>query len=329
MATDLWAHAAAVLILATTLAGCGNSSSSQLQERIDQRNEPSRLGVGGEFVHHLRSLPESGSSSRSVWSGNWWPMSAGGTGNAMRKYDAATGNQQRAETWERAAAAPLASVSWAGHCNGLAAAGINDAEPKRSVTYGGQTFTPDDIKAMLVEKWQGVDRVTLVGGRCNDTPATDAQGRITRPACRDINPGALHVVLGNMLGLRREPLVLDITAGDQVWNYPAVSYRATLERVDLATANALTQGSGNGGYAWDPEATQFMKVHMVVGLARGHGDMVLDYILEGKNNQITGGEWIGASKTTHPDFAWTTRNPAAENPYLDISKVDDIARLSY
>jgi Ca2+-binding EF-hand superfamily protein len=40
---------------------------------------------------------------------------------------------------------------WWGHCNGVAIAGILFEEPTSSITFGGQTFSPDDLKGLLSE----------------------------------------------------------------------------------------------------------------------------------------------------------------------------------
>ncbi len=311
------------------LFGCGQTSppSFAIKEKIDPANDVSRLGVPIHFTHDPDQLPRAGSSQSSVWSGNWWPLADGGTTAAMRKYDQATQNGNLAEIWEQNTVSKSGSVSWAGHCNGLAAAGINEDPPLRAVEYQGQKFSIEDVQALLIEKWQGVSRVSLVGRRCQTTPVTDEFGRTTLPGCRDINPGSFHVLLGNMLGLHQKPFIIDISSDEQVWNYPVVSYRTSLEVIDENAAKQLTNISHASGYLWNLEAEQFMKVKTELRLATGKS-LRLDYILEGRGDRIIGGEWIAESRLNHPDFAWTRSTPDPVNPFLDLSIIDQIAQLS-
>lgn len=311
-----------------TLFACGETpSSSSLHEKIDALNAVDRLGVPIQFATDPDVLPLQGQSSRAVWSGSWWPLSEGGTTAAMGKYDALRGPSSQARRWEQATVDRNGHVSWAGHCNGLAAAGINEAAPQRGVTYGGQSFSAADIQALLVEKWQGVSRVVLVGQRCDGNMGTDADGRPMNPGCRDINPASFHIVLANILGMRKEPFVVDISVGEQVWNYPVVAYASQVAGLERAEAARLVGANSQGTYAWNPEAEQFMRVQTQLRLASG-ASMSLEYVLEGRGGRIIGGEWIGASKAAHPDFIWTTATPDPSNPYLDVSVIDVIARLS-
>jgi hypothetical protein len=305
---------------------CSAEPPSHTHEAIDEDNDVSRLGVPLNFTSLVRDLPTQGDSKKFVWNGNWYPLSEGGTIEAMRKYDLATGSHAAAD-WEADTAAKQGHVEWAGHCNGLAAAGINEEAPKRPVTWNGQTFTIDDIKALLIEKWQGVKHVTLVGRRCFTKPVVDDNGRITSPGCRDMNAGALHVLLGNMLGKEKLPFIIDHTSGDEVWNFAVEGYRSTIEVIDSIKARELTNIASAPSYLWNPDATEFMKVRTNVRLATGQ-TIKLDYVLELRHGSVIGGEWIGNSRQNHPDFAWTAAVPDVANPHLDIKVIDEIARLS-
>lgn len=306
---------------------CAAEPPSRTQEAMDEENDVSRLGVPLNFTTLTKDLPTQGDSKKFVWNGNWYPLSKGGTLEATRKYELATGGSGAAEEWEADTVAKQGHVDWAGHCNGLAAAGINEEVPKRAVIWQGQHFTIEDIKALLIEKWQGTKYVTLVGRRCFTRPIIDDSGRITTPGCRDMNAGALHVLLGNMLGKNKQPFIIDHTAGDEVWNFAVEGYRSTVEVIDAVKARELTNIANAKTYLWNPDATEFMKVRSLVRLATGH-TLTLDYVLELRHGSVIGGEWIGNSRQNHPDFAWTSTTPDVANPHLDIAVIDTIAKLS-
>lgn len=316
-----------VLLPLGAMFSCSAEPPSRTQEMIDEDNDVSKLGVPLNFTTLTKDLPTQGDSLKFVWNGNWYPLSEGGTVEATRKYDLATGGDGTAVSWEEDTVSKQGHVEWAGHCNGLAAAGINEEEPKRAVTYQGQLFTVEDIKALLIEKWQGTQHVTLVGRRCFTRPIVDDSGRITTSGCRDMNAGALHVLLGNMLGKNKQPFIIDDTAGDEVWNFAVEGYRSTIEVIDPVKARELTNISSAASYLWNPDATEFMKVRTVIRFATGHNQK-LDYVLELKHGSIIGGEWIGNSRQNHPDFAWTSTIPDPANPHLDLAVIDAIAKLS-
>jgi hypothetical protein len=317
----------ALMLPVSVAISCSAEPPSRTQEAIDEANDVSRLGVPLNFTTLTRDLPTQGDSRKFIWNGNWYPLSEGGTLDATRKYELATGGNGEAVAWEEDTVARQGHVEWAGHCNGLAAAGINEEVPKRDVTWQGQLFTIEDIKALLIEKWQGTQYVTLVGRRCSTRPVVDDSGRITNPGCRDMNAGALHVLLGNMLGKNKQPFIIDHTAGDEVWNFAVEGYRSTVEVIDPTTARQLTNISKADSYLWNPDATEFMKASTRVRLATGH-TLKLDYVLELRHGSIIGGEWIGNSRQNHPDFAWTSTVPDPANPHLDVDVIDAIAKLS-
>lgn len=313
-----------VPIALSTACGSARSSPSILQESIDQFNNPDRLSVPVVFEFDPDLIPDSGKSKKAVWSGSWWPLSAGGTGIAMKKYDLV--NNSKAALWEEQTAVVSGSISWAGHCNGLAGAGSHERKPQRSVSYKGVIFSPSDIEALLVEKWQGTDAVTLVGKRCKKDPKPDGSGRIPNAECRDFNAAAFHIIIGTMLGIHEKAFVLDIEIGEQVWNYPAVAYSTESVVIDRAEAIQLTNQISS--YNFNVSADQFMKVKTSVILATG-ATKQYQYVLEGTNGRIIGGEWIGSSRYDHPDFAWYMDRPHAANPNLDISVIDRIAAGSF
>jgi hypothetical protein len=122
---------------------------------------------------------------------------------------------------------------WMGICHGWAPAAFMEKRPLQKVTVraaDGQTsleFFPADIRALASLIWaKSYAETRFIGRRCEDEePARDADGRVTDPACRDLNAGAWHLSIVNQLGRARRSLVLDATAEREVWNQPILSYR--------------------------------------------------------------------------------------------------------
>jgi hypothetical protein len=313
----------------TVLSGCGESrESSATKEAMDGQNDPRDVpGYGGAMTDVWARLPDQGQVSRAVWTGDYYPYSAGGLAkrvggqpSALEKFDQATNGQGLAQRAELTLAQQLGGTSWAGHCNGLAAAGTMNAEPQHAVERQGVTFTPTDIKALLIGIWQ--DGGTIVGGRCNlQTVPVDATGRVTDASCRGVNPAAFHLALANFIGTEGKPLINDIQAGEEVWNYPITKYQVLRKTpLDAAGANQLVGHPGGATYAYDASATKFYWMQTRVQLATGHVK-TYEYLLEGNDaGEITGGEWVGASREDHPDFIWrhTRPNPKPEK-HLDVA----------
>lgn len=327
-------------IILASLFACGPHHSPQpslTREAIDSINEPSKLPLAGEFLLNPRDLPLSG-RTRPVWTGDYWPMASGGTGrrpsagelSALEKYDIVTDNQGQASAWEAAEAARYGNVAWSGHCNGLAAAGIRTKEPIRSVRYRDVDFSPNDVKALLVEAFQNTG--TLVGGRCeSDEPDRDVFGRVTAldADCRDLNPATLHLALTNYIGLHGAPVIIDREAGLEVWNYPAVAYAFTQKAISGVEAMQQLRAESQD-YLYNSRAQRFMLVELQLTLVNEQS-FRYSYILEGDGaGNIIGGEWLGGSKFDHPDFIWLTgTQPNPINPYLNTQIIFEIYQQSH
>ncbi len=320
----------AALASATLLSACGNPrDDSSAKEALDDRNDPRDVpGYEGSMTDLWASLPDQG-TSRAVWTGDYYPFSAGGLAkrvggqpSALEKFDQATNGQGLAQRAELQLAEQLGGTSWAGHCNGLAAAGTMTSAPLHSVTRQGVTFSTTDIKALLISIWQ--DGGQIVGGRCNlASIPVDATGRVTDANCRGVNPAAFHLALANFLGLEHRSVINDIQAGEQVWNYPIVKYQVLRKTtLDVQAANQLVNRSGST-YAFDAAATKFFWVTTRVTLVTG-AVKTYEYLLEGNDaGEITGGEWVGSSRQDHPDFVWrhTRPNPKPEK-HLDVAFIE-------
>ncbi|MCA9679330.1 MAG: proprotein convertase P-domain-containing protein [Myxococcales bacterium] len=239
-------------------------------------------------------------------------------------------------------------AGWWGLCHSWSPAAILEPEPKHAVVYNGETFEVGDIKALIITLYDKTDAVML-GGRCNTNDFTrDANGDYSNiPAeCQDVNPGALHVILGNFLGINDQALVEDRTADDEVWNQPVQGYDVLKQDlVDGKRANACIGDSGET-YTRNAAAKDLyevkMRVHYLfegyastepVGMQGHLGTDDYHYILEvSSDGKIVGGTYCTDSIGHHPDFLWAPTGVSSSsygrNPSVALDKVRTLINLS-
>ncbi|KAG6577846.1 Elicitor-like transglutaminase M81-like protein [Phytophthora cinnamomi] len=215
--------------------------------------------------------------------------------------------------------------TWFGICHAWAPAAILEAEPTCAVERNGTTFEPYDIKALITLAYDGSKIPTIFtgsrfNGNDNAPNNTDEYGRFYDDRRRDISPGYFHVAVTNIMGRFNHSFVVDITAGNEVWNQPARSYE--ILRLSWTTPTAAAKKYFNvDKYPFNDAATKIAVVTTrfswivesgVNGplVATGIVDKYTtsadyEYILEtDETYQILGGEWLSGSKANHPDFLW-------------------------
>ncbi|HCH65975.1 MAG TPA: hypothetical protein DFR83_24450, partial [Deltaproteobacteria bacterium] len=142
-----------------------------------------------------------------------------------------TGNPFYVSAWEYLNSYSPEGDSWWGHCNGWAAASILTNEPReaRAVRVGGQVvhFSVADQKGLLTEAHYTTD-ARMFGTRY-DGEDDDVS---------DLSPADFHRVVGFYLDQQGVPLVMDTTATEEVWNFPAWHVDIELTEVDHASGDA-------------------------------------------------------------------------------------------
>ena len=166
---------------------------------------------------------EKAQAKTTPWSGYWWPLHQGGLVGPLAKYDQATGRQ--AVAWEKAHRKMEAGLpKWFGFCHAWAASAVMEPEPQKP-----QQTTADDGRSVglsvgdqkgMLAACHTIDVANSYGNRFGDDPADDPQ---------DIAPDALWRILKLYLGKQRVPLVMDIEAGPEVWNFPVYAYQIRLD----------------------------------------------------------------------------------------------------
>lgn len=229
---------------------------------------------------------------------------------------------------------------WEGICHGWAQAATHYPEPApvMIVNKAGLRVTlgASDVKGLLAMheayNYKG-EAFGFIGRRCKangkvpgegdnrdriQDPPSDAEAN--SPDCSDVNAGAFHVVLSNMIGIMGKGFVADIDRYNDVWNQPIVSYSTqvvTEEAVDgfqrsqgierrLRMKTKFTYGEELKFYT--PELAQAGNLNFVSKLpvtGTPHAKVLsrnYEYYLELNGaGKVIGGEWISQ---TRPDFMW-------------------------
>lgn len=215
---------------------------------------------------------------------------------------------------------------WYGICHAWAPAAILEAEPQCRVERNGTIFEPYDIKALITLAYDGSNIPTVFTGtrftgNDNAPNNTDEYGRFVDARRRDISPAFFHIAITNIMCRFNQSFIIDISAGNEVWNQPAHSYEV-LQMFWLTPRAAAQKYFNRDTYPFNDEATNIAVVttrFRWVVEAGENGPLVstgivdkkyttysdLTYILETDDKyHILGGEWIHNCTKFHPDFMW-------------------------
>ncbi|MDQ3233995.1 MAG: hypothetical protein M3Q07_19470 [Pseudobdellovibrionaceae bacterium] len=152
-------------------------------------------------------------------------------------------------------------------------------------------------------------------------------------ACTDTNAGAFHLVLTNVVGIRKESFVIDMTRDYEVWNQAVAKYDSreiatytgskisaeaapgTVKEVQVET---ILRYTGEMNPMWEPFGD---------GSAidtRYHKPLRYRYRLElDERGHIIGGSWVSDSR---PDFIWGASNFKWSSEWTDLKKLYLMAR---
>jgi hypothetical protein len=325
------------------LVACGRStrdateSDSRPREAWNDANAPSRL-LGGEYEAEFKKLALAGEAQGAVWTDFYWPDNRGGAAYRWRskaslfKYDdIKAADARRLMPEEVALLSPLEKYDiymgrydfpsvkrarvlnasyredWEGLCDAVAATGLNLREPGpvtvTSVDGKRISFGSSDLKALLAHYYGRVFRFndTLVGENCAVPSPSDPDVR-----CRDVNPGAFHLLLANLVGREKKNFIADMTWDLTAWNHIVTAYHArVIEEVEpgpSASRKAKKALKIGNIVTYLGVADPTDERHQSASLSRR---VYLEYVLElDADGAIVGGEWITQD---HPDLAWTAR----------------------
>jgi len=232
---------------------------------------------------------------------------------------------------------------WSKIAHGAASYGVWEEPALRSVEHNGITFYPSDLQALfsLVMATNPFQNTTFVSDRCNDLEVEIGDlGGYADAACRDMNPGTLHVIAANLLGDRQRAFVQDRNAGPSVANHMVRSF-SVLNLDDNGALAELSEGEAaqliglsSGEYTKNAQAERFFHVRLqldylkyaapsreaIIDDAEYIGSDVIEYVLEADAaGDVMGGEYVGASKLSHPDFLWWPKDVPADLAASSVS----------
>lgn len=251
---------------------------------------------------------------------------------------------------------------WEGICHGWALAASNYPEPM-PVTYVNKEgikvpFGASDVKGLLAmhDAYNYKGMYAQVGKRCSASGKVPGEGDdrdansnvplpelANAPDCVDVNAGAFHVVVTNMIGIHSKSFVADVDRFNDVWNQPVTGYSSTVVGEEAVTSEHRAVGVerrikvatkfsyGEELKFYTPEAAAAGSLNFVSKLpvtGTPHQEFRhknYEYILElDFNGNVVGGEWL---TETRPDFLWgITRDKRFNNSPYPLSGLNFIYR---
>lgn len=256
------------------------------------------------------SLTESARAAVTPWSGSWWPHRMGGIQKPLASYDRLM--TSTAVAWEAENHPAGDSVpKWHGFCHAWAASSVLEPEPTQTLAVRANGVSENlpvgDQKGWLAA-CHTQDIANVYGDRFGDGQGTEAKD--------DLPPDELWRLLRLYLKDFQVPLILDVEAGEEVWNYPVYSYELKLVKV----SGAVHRGS---------LALEMADNCVIPGFA---GTKIRRESYEFEIRLMDGtvepesARWIGESVANHPDFAWYPLVAVAENPEIRIPAIHEIVR---
>ena len=228
--------------------------------------------------------------------------------------------------------------TWWGLCHAWVPAAMLEQEPQRAVEHNGVTFEVSDIKALLIGQYDR-PKAYMLGGRCNDKEVErdEETGRVLNDECRDTNAGSYHVIMANFLGVMKRPVAEDRTYNYEVWNQPILEWKVnSMDEIDLAKAHELLKVEGDT-YKYNDKAVTFFEVRSTSyyitesdASTQPFTDEISTYVRTDKyhyileldeDGLIIGGEWLGSSIKSHPDFLWLPTGTRGGNPHVDLATI--------
>lgn len=312
------------------------------KSKWDSANHPAILVKNPDA--HLPTLPLSGNllGETTLWSDSYWPRNEGGI---SRRWQDLSGNVKYKVLTEKVARRlsnseisklspaekfdllqddysfsftrkikrqnPLNRPEWEGICHGWAVASIHHSQFQtmklKSKSGKEITFASSDAAALISYYYArvGGGKVRFLGRRCWENPGN------TGIKCTDMNAGAFHVVLTNLIR-EKKSFVMDLDPYKHVWNFPVLGYDSrlmeerkpskesapgTVREILVATKLSYVMETGP---EWSPPLR-----------AVGVKDYWYWLELDASEN-IIGGSWSDAN---HPDFAWVSAPVKVPAPY--------------
>lgn len=163
-------------------------------------------------------------------------------------------------------------------------------------------------------------------------------------ACADINAGAFHILLTNMIALQNKGFVIDRDRSIQVWNQPVFGYNSrvldsrepshsaaptAVKEVFISTKARYTVEVNPQWYSYSPREYSVVYKYVLIpgpgmlqSLSPLHSltmDLGRYWVELDSNNQIVGGHYTSWLRT---DFTWMMASiPAFSGYFVDVAAI--------
>lgn len=252
---------------------------------------------------------EQATARRLPWSGYWWPIAKGEIFRPLRQYDQLTGAGAAPWEWQRHPPGPDVP-EWHGYCHAWAAASVLEHEPRAPqsatgpISHARLLLSVGDQKGLLTISHTR-DAAHVYGDRFGDGAGSEDP--------LDLAPDYLWQLLKLYIKQQGVPLIFDLDAGPEVWNYPVFAYRVQFAPVgpgdDLQRAQLSLWAVDD---AVPPDH---------VGMMLQFQTYTFTFRLRNAAVVMGSGRWAGNSVVDHPDFAWYPYVPLPENPHIQYPTV--------
>jgi hypothetical protein len=320
-----------LILLAITVLVASNAHA----KAWDDINDPS--GLNPAYQYNFSALPLTGNLAVNPWANTYWESALGSinlrwnqpnpqgfnyslntleqlkamtrdqlaTLSPSEKFDIYNGSYDYPLHKEVSGFASPHDASWKGLCDGWSMSSVQYVEPvAKDVTNADGIVIPfgsSDTKALLsyyAQMRSGVKQI-YVGGQCTKLGAL-----FHKEACSDINPGTLHVIMANQLGLMKKAFMVDRDPGSQIWNQPVYGFTTTV--VGSAQSDEPKAASGvlvHSILYYTDELKNSLWTPVVNTPAFTFDKIEMDYILDlDAAGNIIGGSY--QNNSDHPDLAW-------------------------
>ena len=326
-----------VVLLAASITSAFATDVVLMPKRAwDEPNSP--YSLFSQYESNLAYLPRTGKSKSTPWSDTYWPSAKGGIAYRWQKpVDSSKPFNYRLNSWKAVSKMTTEEInslspaekydilmgdysyptvrrelqrthsndqSWFGLCHAVAVTSTQFPEPQiKNLTFrlpDGKakqiTFYSSDTKALLAEYVnENFPGTPTMGRRCESATLSN------NSECWDVNPGSFFIAITNVIGLLRDPVVLDVDVNNEVWNSAAFAYDYT-----LAPKKTIGRNAARGTVK---EYTVTMNVYNNKGATprkapNGSVSMKSTYLYTieiDRLGNVIGGEWITEK---HPDFVW-------------------------
>lgn len=244
-------------------------------------------------------------------------------------------------------------------CHAWASASLLESEPLCKVTHNGIEFSIEDIKALttLVYDQSGIQTV-FIGNRCYDAkPEQDLNKRYIDWTCRDLSPDLFHIAITNVMGIKKQGIIVDTEASLQIWNMPGVGFKVnSVKNISIQNANGHFRnildvdkwsfGSNTSTLVMVSTSFYLVRESIWSPFSMKYQDdnnyiikKEYTYILELDINRNIigiiysfafyklGGEWIGKSRQDHIDFLWLVISKPDERYKIGEIKYKEVKKL--